>query len=205
MKLVPILRAASTAAALALVSGCGVAQRAGKGAAEGAVSTLARKVPEREEMLRLSERVTQRALQTALDEVSRPQRLDELQRIAAATAASTVLGASRAAAGVPAELDREDGAWGRGSPVEIIAEQAARAFSRQLIADLGPRGDGPLATSLSATTERAGRASLAAIAADVRGSLGVWPLVLAFGGGAFSAIVLAWAWAVYRRRAAPAR
>ena len=91
------------------------------------------------------------------------------------------------------------------TPVEAVTEQAARTFLHQFIAALGPRGEGPLANSLSATTERVGRASLGAVASDLRASLGVWPYVFSFGGGAVAALALAWAWAVYRRRAVPAR
>jgi hypothetical protein len=116
--------------------------------------------------------------------------------------------------------------------VEAITEQAARAFSRQLVADLGPTGAGPLTTSLSAMTERTtasiargargelfpecrsadaskcldravervSRASSAGLVAGIRDSLGVWPLVLAFGAGAFVMLVLVWARGIYWAR-----
>jgi hypothetical protein len=227
----------SIAAAVALASqtGCGFAQRAGKGAAEGVLGTLGRKLSDGEGLGRVKGRV----LGGTMRELSQPEQLDDIQRIAAAVAAGTVSGASRAASGAMDALALPGGRGGRGAqeatPVEAIAEQASRAFSRQVVADRGPAGDGALATSLSAmtermagamargaqgdlaplfpecrgadasgcldrTVERLSRASSAGVAAGIRESLGVWPFVFAFGGGALSTLALAWAWGIYRAR-----
>jgi hypothetical protein len=220
------------AIALASQAGCGIAERAGRGAAEGAIGKLARKLGDGDELGRLKGR----AAGGIMGALSQPEPLDDIQRIAAAVAAGTVSGASRAAAGTALRAGGHGGQGaGSATPVEAVAEQAARAFSRQVVADLGRAGDGPLATSLSAMTEqmsasmargarsdlaplfpecrgadastcldraveRMSRASSAGVAAGIRASLGAWPLVLAFGGGAFSALAMAWAWAVYRAR-----
>ena len=174
MKSAPIpgyLRAASIALAITLVvqPGCGVAQRAGKGAAEGAIGAVARKVGDRESIKQLTEGVKRRVVGGAVDELSQPEQLDRLQRIAAAMAAGTVSGVSRA--GTMAALERAGERGGQEVPgatlVEAITEQAARALSRQLIAELGPTGGGPLTTSLSAMTEQ----TTASIARGVRGEL----------------------------------
>ena len=223
------------AIAIALQPGCGFAHRAGKGAAEGAMGALAGKVGEGEGLARLTEGIKRGVARGAVDELSQPRHLDDLQRIAAAVAAGTVSGASRAAAGAPAALDRAGERGGGATPVEAIAAQGARAFSGQIIEELGRAGDGPLAASLSATTgratgamargaraelaalfpecrgadasgcvdravERLSRASSAGVAAGLRASLGAWPLVFAFGGGAIFALALAWAWGIYRAR-----
>jgi hypothetical protein len=211
-------RAASIALAIALAPqpGCGVAQRTARGAAEAAIGTLARKAGDHERFSSLTEGLKRRAAVAAVDELSRPEHLGAIQRIAAAMAGGTVSGASKAA-----------------TPAEAIAERAARAFSRQLVAELGPSGEGPLGTSLSAlterltasmargarghltplfpecsgadasgcldrTVERMSRAGTAGVAAGVRESLGIWPLVLAFGGGVISTIALAWARGIHR-------
>jgi hypothetical protein len=238
-------RVTSIALTLALASqaGCGIAERAGKGAAEGALGNLAGRVPEREELKQLAKGIKQRAAGGVVSELSQPERLEDIQRIAAALAAGTVSGASRAASGAPEAVS---GTRERGSretravtPVEAIAQQAARAFSQQITLELGRTGDGPLATSLGATTEqvtasmvrgareelaplfpecrgadaskcldsaveRLSRASSAGVAAGVRESLGVWPLVLAFAVGVFFALALTWAWGLHRaHRPAP--
>jgi hypothetical protein len=214
-------RAASIALAIALASqpGCGVAQRAAKGATEAAIGTLARKVGDREQIVDLKEGLKRRAASALVGELSRPEQLRDLRRIAETMAAGTVSATSR--------------------PLEAATDQAARAFSGRLIAELGPSGEGPLSTSLSAMTERLtgamargalgdlaplfpecsgvdaskcldravermSRATSAGVAAGVRESLGVWPLVLAFGGGVLSTLVLAWARGIHRaRRPAP--
>ena len=230
--------------ALASQAGCGIAERAGKGATAGALGALAGRVPDREELKQLAKGIKQRAAGGVVDELSQPERLEDIQRIAAALAAGTVAGASRAASGAPPEA--VSGAREQGShvtravtPVEAVAQQAARAFSQQITLELGRTGDGPLATSLGATTgqvtasmargargelaplfpecrgedaskcldravERLSRASSAGVAAGIRESLGVWPLVLAAFVGALSTLALIWAWAIYRaRRPAP--
>jgi hypothetical protein len=215
-------RAASIALAIAVATqpGCGIAERAGRGATEGALQTLAGKVPDRDRIKHLTEGIKRRVVTGALDELGQPEQLEDLQRIAAAMASGTVSGALRASGTLP---------------VEAVTEQAARAFSRQMLAELGPTGDGPLATSVSATmeqvsasmargvrgelaplfpecsgadasgcldraVERVSRASSAGVAAGIRESLGGWPLALAFGAGALAALALAWAWEVYRGR-----
>jgi hypothetical protein len=145
------------AAALALVAvlvaqtGCGIAERAGRGATEGAVGALTDKVPERAGPPDLTGDAKQRAAGSLLDKLKRPDQLEDLQQIAGAVAAATVSGAAQAAAGGQATERGRPEAPGA-SPVEAISEQAARAFSRQILAELGPNGQGPLATSLAATT-----------------------------------------------------
>jgi hypothetical protein len=239
------LRARTPAAAIALAvalafqPGCGVAQRAAKGAAEAAIGTLSRKVGDREHLEELKEGIQRRATSVLVDELSQPEQLQGLQRIAESMATGTIRGTSRAMSG-PLTAGAGLGERGRSgatpaTPVEAVAEQAARAFSRQLLAEIGPSGQGPLSTSLAAMTERLtesmargargdlaplfpecsgvdasqcldravermSRASSAGIAAGVRESLGAWPLVLAFGGGVLSTVVLAWGWGVYRAR-----
>jgi hypothetical protein len=210
-----ITEAIALAITLAAQPGCGIAQRAARSATEGAIGTLAEKAGDREAIKRLSEGITRRTAGGVLDEVSQPQRLDDLQRIAAALAAGSVSGATRAA------------------PVEAMSERAASAFSRQIIAGLGHGGEGPVATSLAATTEqmtesiargargelaplfpecrgadasrcldhaveRVSRAGAGGLAAGIRDALGGWPLVFAFGAGALAALALAWAGAVYQ-------
>ncbi|TKD12055.1 hypothetical protein [Polyangium fumosum] len=218
-------------------AGCGVAQRAGRGAAEGAMGKLAGKIGDPERIKELAEGVKRRAIGSVTEELGQPQRLGDIERIAAALGAGAVFGASSAASGMPHDVEpMSEGGFREGrraTPVELIAGQAARAFSQGISADLGRTGQGPLATSLSATTEqmaasmargvrgelgaffpacegedaakcldlsveRVSRASAAGVAAGIRESLGVWPLVLAYGVGVFSTLVLAWAWATYR-------
>ena len=207
--------------ALAAQPGCGVAQRTARSAAEGTMGALAGKAAAHGGFKQLAEGLKRGAARSVVDELGQPERLEDLQRIAAAMAAGTVAGASRAVGG--------------GAPVEAMAEQAARAFSRQLTAELGPAGEGPLAMSLSATTgqvaasmaegargelaplfpecrgaeasrcldsavERLSRAAAAGVAGGIGASLGMWPLVLVFGGGGLCALALAWAWGIYRAR-----
>jgi hypothetical protein len=176
-------RATSLALAMALASqpGCGFAERTGRGAAEGAIGALAGKIPDREDLMHLTEGIKRRVARSALDELSKPQQLDDLQRIAAAVAAGTVSGASREASGAREAVDRtgERGQVGTkgATPVEAISAQAARAFSQQIVAELGPLGDGPLTTSLSAATEqvtgsmaRGALGELAALFPECRGA-----------------------------------
>lgn len=230
---------ASIALALFLVAqpGCGVAQRAGKGAAEGALGAVARKMGDHEGIKQMTEGVKRRVVGGAVDELSLPEQLKRLQQIAAAMAEGTVSGVSRAS--MMAALERA-GERGRqevpgATLVEAITEQAARAFSRQLVTELGPTGAGPLTTSLSAMTEqttasiargargelaplfpecrsadasqcldraieRVSRVSSAGLAAGLRDSLGVWPLVPAFVAGALVTLALAWARGIHRAR-----
>jgi hypothetical protein len=211
----------SLAVALASQPGCGVAERVARGVAAGATAPLAGKLADREGLKQLAEGVKRRAAGSLVDELGQPRRLEDLQRIAAAMAAGTLAGASGAGPGA--------------TPIAAIAEQASRAVSRQVIAALGPAGDGPLAESLSATSaqvtesmargardelaplfpecrgaaasscleravERVSRASSAGVAAGIRDALGVWPFVLAFGGGALGALVVVWAWGIHRAR-----
>jgi len=241
MKGIPHLVASLCRHALMLVlvsqAGCGVAQRAGRGAAEGAIGKVAGKIGDHERIKELAEGVKRRAIGSATEELGQPQRLADIHRIAAAFGAGIVFGASSAALGGPHVVERVSEGGRReaqsATPVESIAGQAARAFSQGISAELGRAGEGPLSTSLSATTEqvtasmargvrgelgvlfpecdggdaakcldrsieRVSRASAAGVAAGIRESLGVWPLVLAFGGGAFSMLALAWARAIYR-------
>jgi hypothetical protein len=143
--------------AVASQAGCGIAERAGRGATTGALETLAGKVGDRDRVERLTEGIKRGVAAGALGELSRPERLDDLQRIAAAVAAGTVAGAARTASRAAGRFDGPDERGGRATegptPVEAIAAQAARAFTGQMVADLGRAGDGPLATSLSAMTE----------------------------------------------------
>jgi UDP-2,3-diacylglucosamine pyrophosphatase LpxH/uncharacterized membrane protein HdeD (DUF308 family) len=132
---------------LALGAGCGVAQRAGRGAAAGAMGTLAEKLGDAERVEQLAEGVKRRAVGGALEEIARPERLGGVQRIGSALGAGVVAGASREASGLP-----EAGVGGAGAtPVEAMSALAARALSQQLAAELGSGGEGPLGASLSAT------------------------------------------------------
>lgn len=142
--------AAALAAALAAQPGCGIAQRAGRGATEGAVGALADKVPDRAGLLDLTGDVKQRAAGSLLDKLNRPDQLEDLQQIAGAVAAGTISGAAQAAVRGAAN----DHGEAEATPIEAISEQAARVLSRQLLAGLGPSGQGPLATSLAATTKQ---------------------------------------------------
>jgi hypothetical protein len=163
-------------AAIAAQPGCGIAERAGRGAAEGAAGALAAKVPDRAGLLDLTGEVKQRAVGSLLDKLNRPDQLEDLQQIAGAVAAGTISGAAQTAVGLPANERGRQKAPGA-TPVEAISEQAARVFSRQILAGLGPSGQGPLATSLAATTgqvtesvARGARGELAPFFPECRGA-----------------------------------
>lgn len=173
--------------ALAPLTGCGVAQRAGRGAAEGVAGTLARKAGDPSNIKQMAEGVGRRALGVGIDEISQPERLGDVQRIAAAIGAGAVSGAARAA---------EDGR------LAATTEQLTTSMARGARAELSPVfpecAGMDAATCLDRAVERVSRASAAGVAAGIRESLGVWPIVLAFGAGGLSALALAWAWVVYR-------
>jgi hypothetical protein len=177
------------ATALASQLGCGVAQRTARSAAEGAISGVAEKIPGREGLKQLSEGVTRRTAGGLVDELSRPEHLDAIHRIAAATATGTVSGASKAASSVPEQMTESMLRGARGELAPLFPECRG--------------ADAPVC--LERTVERMSRASSAGVAAGIRESLGVWPLAFAFGAGALFALVIAGAWRFYRaRRSLPA-
>ena len=221
-------RLTSIALAIAPVSqaGCGIAERAGRGATQGAIGTLAKKVPDREGMKQLAEDIKRRAARGFVNELSQPEPDRRPRRRHPARRRPSAARHRR----------RRGRSPGRGA-VEAIGLGRA-AFSRQMVDALGPAGEGPLGRSLSATAgkmsgamtrgvggelgplfpecrgadaskcvelavERLSRASAAGLAAGVRAWLGPWPLVLAFAAGALFALLVAWASTL--RRARPRR
>lgn len=169
---------------LLLQAGCAaVAKEAGRGAAEGAVGKLAAKVDNPQRIEELTEGIKRQVIGGTMDELSQPQRLGELRRIAGAVTA----GAVGASAG----------------QLATAAEQASASMARGAREELGglfPACRGTDAAScLDQTVERVSRAGTAGIAAGVRESLGIWPLVLAFAGGALFALAAGWAIYVARR------
>ncbi len=184
-------RARVTAIALALAcqAGCGIAERAGRGASQGAIAQLAEKARDREGMKDLAEGISRRAARGMVSELSRAESTGDIERIAAALAAGTVSGASRAL-GAPAQTGHGAalgaGIGRRETPVEALAAQAARAFSRQMAAELGQTGGGPLGASLSATAgevsgamARGAGSELGALFPECRGERGSGCLELA--------------------------
>ncbi len=84
-----------------------------------------------------------------------------------------------------------------------MTESIARG-ARGELAPLFPECRGEdAARCLDRAVERLSRATSAGVAEGIRGSLGGWPLVFAFGAGALVAIAIGWAWGVYRTRHPP--
>ena len=80
------MKAAIATIVLAAVAlgGCGAAQQAGKGAAEGAITTLAQKAGGRGGVEQVAEALKRKAIGGAMDELAAPERLEEFRRIAGA-------------------------------------------------------------------------------------------------------------------------
>src|SRR6185437_5937796 len=74
-------RATVLALALASLTGCGIAERAGRGASQGFVTNLAQKVQDREAIAGLAEDVQRRGARGIADTLSQPQQIEDLQRI----------------------------------------------------------------------------------------------------------------------------
>jgi uncharacterized membrane protein HdeD (DUF308 family) len=164
-----------TIVAFAAPAGCGaVAQQAGRGAAEGAMGKLAAKIEQPDRFVDAAEAVKRRVIGGTLRELSEPERLHDVRRMATALGAGVIAGAAK------------------GARVEELAP-------------LFPECGGvDASTCLDRAVARVSGAAAAGVTREIRASLGVWPLVIAFGLGALTALS-AVAIAKVAFRAAPSR
>jgi hypothetical protein len=160
-----VTRVSGAAAALAVVAAGGLlggacAHQAGVGATRGAAQVMQEKAaaagePGTPPLTVAGQLVTKGSL-SAFDDPKEEQRLE-------------VLTAKMTAAAVNAALETmiSHGAAGAGSPVEAMAAQAARTFEAQLVAALGPQGNGPLARTLTTTADQMAAAAARGAASNL--------------------------------------
>jgi len=97
-----------------------------------------------------------------------------------------------------------------GGVAQEVSKDAVNGFipasAQQIELALGPHGDGPLADTLSATTERLVASAARGARSELHFGFGVWTLVLAFALGGMSALLCAvlvtCAYVVFQRRSA---
>ncbi|MBI5545713.1 MAG: hypothetical protein HY901_17635 [Deltaproteobacteria bacterium] len=200
----PILR---VLALLLAFAGC--AHQAGKQAAEGAVEELAEPPAPA-----VSGDLAKQFVESVLVELSKPEQLQRLERVAQAASAGALHGVTAPSAG-----RRGVGLGGSGAgtgpvppPVtgtaagqlaQQMGDGLADAFMRRLELQL-QGGEGPLARSISSTAERVS----GSLVRGARGEVGWLPLGIAFALGLLLAGTVAWAISLSRslgqlRRRAP--
>lgn len=149
-------------AAVALSSSCtGVGKRVGGKSTEGALTELQEQIaavpPEQQGII--AERNAKAAVRGMLNELSSPERQSQLSNIIQ----QAISDALRSAAHPVPSSEQTGGSGagggeGAGPPIQDISAQIARgvakALSRELLAEFGPQGEGPLSTSLASSTER---------------------------------------------------
>jgi len=161
-----LLRWIRLLAVACVASGCGASARAGRGATEGAVTELRRLIDEERALNGAPmERIARSATRGTLDELSNPIRQAELAQLTRAAA-----GGALASLGFP-----EDGrAWGGGPMPDALGQMGDRfsmgftlGLSRQLQAQLGPSGEGPLGRSFAGLAGQASAAAARGLAAEL--------------------------------------
>jgi hypothetical protein len=147
-------RASVAALALAALPAC--AHHAGKGAVQGAAEVLAQGQSENagDTSKQITHVAAQRAVEGAISALDAPEEQEKLRKLVNALVTEAIASAFRTATEVPAGARGANGA----TPVSPVAEllaQAARSgietAIRQVVTDLGGRGEGPLAHSIAST------------------------------------------------------
>jgi hypothetical protein len=161
-----VTRAQGAAAAVAVVAAAGgllggaCAHQAGVGATRGAAQVMQEKAaaqgqPGTPPLAVAAQLVTKGSL-SAFDDPEKEARLKDLTAKLAAAAVAAAL-----------ETMTAHGAAGAGSPVEAMSAQAARTFEAQLVAALGPQGNGPLARTLTNTADQVAAAAARGAASNL--------------------------------------
>ncbi len=166
-------------AVVLVLSSCGmVGKNVGAGTAQGAMTQLHKEIAEMppEQQGIIAERNTKAAVRGMLDELSTPERQAQLSKMIAATMSQALRSMAHPS---PASSGTGGSGGGGGSaalPIEDMSAQLAKgitgALSRQLQAELGKDGSGPLATAMAASTERMTAAATAGMRKELEGLTG---------------------------------
>jgi hypothetical protein len=148
-----------------VAAGCGASHRMGKEATQGAVAELQKQAQSPQNKGELMEGVARHAVRGTLREFDDPVRQAELAELT-----RVVTDGALASLGV---VDRRR-AWGGGPPPDVIGLAGDRlsmgftlGLSRQLQAELGPFGDGPLGQSVSGLARQVSAAAASGVVAQL--------------------------------------
>lgn len=169
-----VARWAGLLAAIGASFGCGTSQRAGRGATAGALDEMRRQIAEaRARNEAPMEQIARSAVRGSLGELGDPARQAEIAQVTrfATDGALASLG-----------LDEPRRGWGGGPAPDALGLAGDRfsmgftlGLSRQLQAELGPAGDGPLGRSFSGLARQVSGAMASGVVAELPLETGAAP------------------------------